>query len=330
LYQRPVLLYLVFAFLAGCAPQFIQGGDRTATPVLEENRLATADRILLPVRTWRSTTVPAKAILVALHGFNDYSNAFDEPATWWSEAGITVYAYDQRGFGRAPHTGIWSDTRTMSADLEDAIAAIAHTHPELPIYLLGSSMGGAVILNALGGNPRPIHDLIRGAVLVGPAVWGPTTMNPLYQTALWLGAHTIPSHQMTGRGLKIRASDNVPMLRKLGRDPLIIKSTRIDTLYGLVQLMGDALDSAPALRHPTLVLGAGNDQLIPGHAHRELLETLRNERTEAIYPDGYHMLLRDLGAKTVWRDILYWIRDRNAPLPSGFGRKINDLKATVR
>ena len=31
---------------------------------------------------------------------------------------------------------------------------------------------------------------------------------------------------------------------------------------------------------------------------------------------GYHMLLRDLQAETVWRDIAAWIADASAPLPS--------------
>ncbi len=39
--------------------------------------------------------------------------------------------------------------------------------------------------------------------------------------------------------------------------------------------------------------------------------------TAAEYPNGYHMLLRDLDGDIVSRDILSWIEDRKAPLPSG-------------
>ena len=37
----------------------------------------------------------------------------------------------------------------------------------------------------------------------------------------------------------------------------------------------------------------------------------------ALYPKGYHMLLRDLEAATVRDDIVAWIADPAAPLPSG-------------
>ena len=42
--------------------------------------------------------------------------------------------------------------------------------------------------------------------------------------------------------------------------------------------------------------------------------------TIAVYADGYHMLLRDLQAETVWRDVLSWIGDPSAALPSGADR----------
>jgi acylglycerol lipase len=323
--------FIFLTVLVACAPQFHPGGERTAVPVIDDQALVTADQIRLPLRQWPATSDTPKAIVIALHGFNDYSRAFDLPANWWANEGLTVYAFDQRGFGEAPHPGYWSATPAMAADLYDAVRAINQRHADLPIYLLGSSMGAAVILAALG---NPEHHIVlkevEGVILVGPAVWGPKTMNPFYRFILWLGAHTVPANHLTGEGLRIKPSDNIPMLRALGRDPLIIKSTRVDTLYGLVDLMGAALEGAREINQQVLVLAAGDDQLIPGHAHQELLKALKSNRTEATYPDGFHMLLRDLQAKTVWRDIMSWIGDKSAPLPSGLGHKIKSPKATVR
>ncbi|MGH8569968.1 MAG: hypothetical protein ACREXU_18670, partial [Gammaproteobacteria bacterium] len=37
----------------------------------------------------------------------------------------------------------------------------------------------------------------------------------------------------------------------------------------------------------------------------------------AFYPQGYHMLTRDLGAAVVLRDIVTWLSDHQAALPSG-------------
>jgi alpha-beta hydrolase superfamily lysophospholipase len=146
---------------------------------------------------------------------------------------------------------------------------------------------------------------------------------PWYQRALLdTVAHTLPSLRLTGSGLKIRASDNIEMLRGLGRDPLVIKATRVDAMYGLANLMDAALRNAGALRTDTLVLYGERDQIVPREPVRQMLATMPALQTRAaFYPDGYHMLLRDLQAEKPWQDIAAWIENHNAPLPSGADRR---------
>ena len=90
-----------------------------------------------------------RAVIVALHGMSDYSNAFDMPGRLWAKLGITTLAYDQRGFGRSDHPGIWAGADVMRADLNDAVAAARARYPGVPVFALGESMGGAVVLTAL-------------------------------------------------------------------------------------------------------------------------------------------------------------------------------------
>ena len=54
---------------------------------------------------------------------------------------------------------------------------------------------------------------------------------------------------------------------------------------------------------------------------RQFPEAGRDRRRVAVYESGYHMLLRDLQAETVWTDIAAWIGDRASPLPSGADRQ---------
>ena len=74
------------------------------------------------------------------------------------------------------------------------------------------------------------------------------------------------------------------------------------------------------------------DPLIPAGAMREMLQRLPQETADrrrlALYPEGYHMLTRDLQGETVWRDIDAWLADPDAPLPSGADDR--DLKAGAR
>ena len=301
--------------LAGCAPRVVASGPADTVPHMTDDSFIAVDGARLPMRRWLPVDKP-RAVIVAVHGFNDYGNAFAMPGPWFAERGIAAVAYDQRGFGAAPHHGLWAGATAMTGDLGAITAAVASQHPGIPLYLLGDSMGGAVVMTALAGKDPPAT---AGAILVAPAVWGRATM-PVYQrAALWLAAHTVPWLTLSGRGLKRRASDNIEMLRALGRDPLIIKATRIDVLWGLTNLMDDALAAAPKLTAPALILYGRNDEIIPPEPVTRMLDSIpadaRVRQQVTYYDSGWHMLLRDLGREAVWRDILSWIDAQDSPQP---------------
>ena len=271
----------------------------------------------LPVSVWRPDAAP-RAIIIALHGFNDYRNAFDGVGRYFAAQGVTTYAYDQRGFGETAQRGLWPGSDTLQTDAAAMLRLVCREHPGLPVYLLGESMGGAVIMSLL---QEPPPACLAGVILVAPAVWGWQTMPLLQQAALWFAVHTFPGQTLTGEGLDIMASDNIEMLRALGRDPLVIKETRIDTIFGLTNLMEAAfLAGVPA--HPRVLLLYGeHDEIIPVDAVCAVLDNGPgpdgNGWRMALYPDGYHMLTRDLQAETVLGDVMAWIAGQAGELPSG-------------
>src|SRR5574341_1247146 len=71
----------------GCAPKTQIIGEAFTAPDLRTDALQTADGILLPMRTWFPRTKPT-AVVLALHGMNEYSSYFDMPAEAWRRAGI--------------------------------------------------------------------------------------------------------------------------------------------------------------------------------------------------------------------------------------------------
>jgi acylglycerol lipase len=336
--RRWHLALLLAVFLVGCAPLAVPAGSRQAEPKVADEAITTFDGTRLPLHAWLPATDGAgdgatngaddenvRAIILALHGFNDYGNFFASAGAFLAERGIASYAYDQRGFGMTANRGIWPGTHALTADVKAAVQALRRRHPDVPLYILGESMGGAVATVTLTGRNAPDVD---GVILSAPAVWGRSTM-PWYQTAaLWLTAHTVPGMTLTGQGLKIIPSANIEMLRALSRDPLVIKKTRIDAVFGLVNLMDEALAAAPKLDRRALILYGERDELVPKEPVRQFLAGLpaaaNGSRRVAIYENGYHMLLRDLQARTVWTDIAAWITDREQPLPSG-----SDARATA-
>src|SRR5256885_13921470 len=113
-----VLPVMLAVMLVGCAPTVIPAGEKAAQPRLTADRYVAADGTALPLATWPAAGDRPKAVILGLHGFGDYRDAFEEPAEIWATAGIVTYAYDQRGFGPSPTRGRWPGTDTLGQDAE--------------------------------------------------------------------------------------------------------------------------------------------------------------------------------------------------------------------
>ncbi len=310
-------LGLAVLFLSACSPVVQQVGPASMEAELNGQYLQTPDGEKIPVKIWEASGDPV-AIIIAVHGFNDYSNTYAFPGSWWIGEGLTTIAYDQRGFGEAPNFGIWPGQELMVRDLATIVEETREKYQGKPVYLLGESMGGAVLITAVTSEGFPKVD---GVILSAPAVWGWQALNPFYQAVLWTAAHTFPDVKLTGQGLGIQASDNISMLRNLSADPLFIKETRIDSVYGLVNIMDAAYDAAKDITLPTLLLYGENDQLIPKEPIEKIAAELPPGSDIVLYENGWHMLMRDLQGPVVWRDIAEWIKKRQIPS----GKKIAAL-----
>lgn len=310
------------AAAAGCAPRIIPMGPPVGEPSLADDALRMADRARLPLRKWLPEGRP-RAVILALHGFNEYARSFaEDPAPHFTAEGVAVYAYDQRGFGQAPHRGIWAGAETLAHDAVTATRLIRARHPGVPLILLGESMGASVIMIAAASATPPPVD---GYVLLAPAVWGRSTMPPLMRWILDAAAQTIPLIAFASTAGGITPTDNAESLRRWSRDPLIIRETRVDAVKGLVDLMDEAVAAAPRFavanrnRPPILLLYGAKDQLVPAEPTRRVLRALLASVRARVgfYAEGHHQLLRDRNGAAVARDIVAWIGNPSAPLPSG-------------
>ncbi|TLS77627.1 lysophospholipase [Mariprofundus erugo] len=314
-------LLLPLMLLTACGPRFMPPAALQVTPVMTDASLISFDGMRLPLRQWLPAEKPS-AVVIALHGFNDYSNFIDVAARWWSARGIAVYAYDQRGFGGAPDHGRWPGKEAFALDLQAMVQLLHQHYPHTPLYLLGESMGAAVVLETLATKSVEVN----GVILSAPAVWGWSSMPLWQQWGLRMAACVMPGARFTGESLGVMASDNIEMLRALGRDPLVIKATRVDTIYGLVELMQAGAQAVSAIRGPALVLYGEKDQVIPASAVAAAFAPVAGEQGLQLlqYRNGYHMLLRDRQAEVVWQDVLAWLQ--RAPLPSRNAGLSHDMR----
>lgn len=327
-----LMVILLMGLVGGCAQAARQlPGTGVETARLEPDRVVAEDGYRLPLRHWPAAGEAPRAVVVAVHGFNDHAGSFEVMAEALAPRGITTYAFDQRGFGLTDQRRIWPGHGRLVEDAALLTRLLAGRYPDTPVYLVGKSMGAAVVLLTLAEYP----DLpVAGSVLIAPAVWGFDAM-PWYQrAALWLGVRLTPSLSFSAssvRRLGIEPTDDPEIMARLAEDPLILRRARVDTLHGVTETMSLALAAAGRLPEPALILYGEKDQVIPPEAICALLERLPEQGETpglrlALYPEGYHMLTRYTGRALTEADLAAWLVDPAADLPSGHERTRGGLR----
>ena len=257
-----------------------------------------------------------KATVIALHGFNDHASSFEWIGDWLAERGYKVVAYDQAGFGARPDRGYWPGADKLVRELVYQVQVEKTGAPDVPVWILGESMGSTVALVAAGRAKGQLD--VAGLILGSPGVWGGDQVPGYMRHGLTSLAKIAPDKVLTGSNLDILASDNIPMLRALARDPLYMNGARVDALDGLIKLMDEAVRLGPAIDLPVTILDGDRDQVIVPKIQKAFVRAMPAATCRAIrYPNGWHLLMRDLDRQVVYQDVLHVLEGERPGVPCG-------------
>ncbi len=306
----PKLLLLVA--LAGCtAIPFGVPHARPGQPIITSGFFALPDGARQPYRLYPAQG-KVTAIILALHGYTDSRDGWAILASYLAPHGVQIYAPDLSSFGATANRGQWPGTAVLVTEARAEAIQLRQQYPETKLYIMGESMGGAIgILLGADNNPPPVD----GYILSAPAVWGGAALNPFYRATLRTAVFFDPAKRITGQSVRVEASDNIPALIAFGEDPLTMHAPRLDSVAGLVTLMGQAQAACAKFRQPALILYGGRDQLVPAAAMRACWNAIPDDApvTLAFYPADYHLIPRDLERATPSADILAYIQGRGLP-----------------
>ena len=137
----------------------------------------------------RYTADSPKGIILISHGFTETSDKYREMAYYFVNAGFHTYIIDHCGHGRSyrfvkdPSLVHIDRYERYVQDLLFTARFAQKSHPRLPLYLYGHSMGGGIAAAAAAVNPRQF----RRIILSSPMIRSSTGNVP------WLVAYLISS-----------------------------------------------------------------------------------------------------------------------------------------
>ena len=119
--------------------------------------------------------------LLLVHGFADGPSVYAKLAPALAEAGCSVCAMHLSGSGMAADEMEAITLETWRADIDRELSALRSKQPNRPIWLVGHSLGGALVFDAA---LRSAHS-VAGLVLLAPLIEPSNARSPLLTSRQW-------------------------------------------------------------------------------------------------------------------------------------------------
>lgn len=274
----------------------------------------TRDGARLRLASWRPTARPVRGTVVLVQGRAEFIERYSETIAELRRRGFHVMAFDWRGQGgsqrfvrrnRKGHVG-W--LRHYEADLALAMAQMRETLPG-PYFVLAHSMGAALCLDAARRDALPVSRMVALAPMLGlTIIEKPDAARRLASFLFWLGLGksfvpgggdtAIATKPFEGNRL---TSDAVRYARNsaLSADArhLSVGDPTIGWVRSAFQLMArlNAPSAAMEVRVPTLIIAAGQDQVVSTPAIERFAARLKTGQA-LVLPTARHEILMESDA----------------------------------
>jgi alpha-beta hydrolase superfamily lysophospholipase len=270
-----------------------------------DGTFAGADGKVLYYQAWMPAVGQRKkAVLINLHGLGDHSGLYPTLASHFPPRGIALYAYDMRGNGRSPgqraYLRGWHEYR---GDLHAFLDRVRKWEGDLPLFILGNSLGGLVVLDYALHYPAGLCGVIAAAPPLGELGVPP----------FLLALGRIMSRIWPRFSLQVGMD-----LSGLARDPTVVDTVLADPLFhrrGTARLSTEVTAAirrvqarAETLSVPLLILHGSADRMVPPEGSRRFFNQVpQTDRELREYPGAYHGLFADVGHEEVLKDAERWI-----------------------
>ncbi len=301
--------------------------------------LETSDEKRIFVRTWHPTTNEAPLAVVQIaHGMAEHSARYRSFAAALTQQGIAVYANDHRGHGKTEedpqNRGHFGDQDGWGSAIQDLFRLTAHiqkTHPNVPVFLFGHSLGSFLVRRAIQLNGKGIEGVILSGTGGDPGIQG--------KLGLWIANGIIRKHGPKFRSAMIdhlifgkynrSFQPNRTSHDWLSRDEREVDKYVEDEGCGYVCTVGFIKDMIAGLielhrkeqiekipKELPLYLFSGSKDPVGknGKAVVAVAEQYKKSGMEDVsyklYKDGRHEMLNEVNREEVYRDVIQWMTSK--------------------
>lgn len=224
------------------------------------------------------------AIIIAFHGIGGHGGYYQYIAEKVAPYSFMVVAPDCRGHGLSE--GKRGDLKIIKVldDIKQIIDHFKSIYPNVPIFILGESMGGCLVISFI--NKYDIRDMnLKGILLFSPAVG----------MSLRSTIHIPITLRILGTIIYFIAP-GLPIIKGYdGDDDLQLRKYSVRYIYNLFKYMKKAMTSCfEWVNIPIIIFQGSDDDLIDPEAVKCFYDNIPQEDKEFVFiPGGSHCLFND-------------------------------------
>lgn len=255
-----------------------------------------------------SPTARPRAVLAVVHGYGEHGGRYGNLAGAMVPRGYVVASFDHRGHGRSPgRRGHIDRFSSYVADTRAFLEELRERHADLPVILVGHSMGGLVAAALAEDDDAGLSALVLSSPLFGLRL----EVSALQRRAARLLSAVAPTVPL----------DNPLRNEDLSRDPEVVAAATADPLnhrkttvrWGAEAMvaMTRTVEASGSLRVPLLLLVAGGDRIAdPARSEAFFAGAGSEDKTMLLYDGFYHELFNELDRGRVFGDLSRWLDER--------------------
>ncbi|MDO8366884.1 MAG: lysophospholipase [Saprospiraceae bacterium] len=272
---------------------------------MEQLHWINAEGLQLYAANW-SVNNP-RAVIALVHGQGEHIGRYDFVARWFNEHGIALIGYDQQGYGRSQgKRGHAINLDVLLNDIGLLLEKTCHMYPNLPVFLLGQSMGGGLVLNYVTRRKPELAGLIALAPWIRLAFEAPALkivagkilkrFMPTLTLPTGLAAHFLSHEEAVVKAYK--------------SDPLV--HDKLSAAAGIALLEAAKwLDLwAGEFNIPVLLQHGGDDKITSADATRRFFERAKGDVTHREWAGLYHEIHNEKEKEEVHEYTLKWIESK--------------------
>ena len=263
-----------------------------------------AARAKLHLQKWLPDEQP-KAIILLVHGYAEHAGRYHYFAGHCVAKGYAVFAIDHWGHGQSDGTpGYVPDFSVFHDGVDQLLVCAKEEFPNLPVMLVGHSMGGLISATYLLSN----QSKFLACVLSGPAIKAAEEPSAFLKAVSGFLSRFFPKAgvlELDPNGV----SRDPQVVADYLADPLVYNGKMGARLAAeMLNNMTDIQQNAGKISLPILLLHGQKDSLADAEGSKYLDAHISSpDKTLIIYPELFHEIFNEPEKDAVLTDMTDWL-----------------------